>query len=188
MKEALDMLNNSSPLSSLVSSSSPNTQKMSSTPSISRWRKDLDRDRSSSSLSSLSSLGKDFTKEQTPLPKSPSHSSKGLEFFSRADRQTRNEDSKMDAENKPGGSDSVRDSKSTSIPFYDVRSGKFYDNGKDLKTAESCNGHDTVLRGEGVTSEQSAVTAEVTWSERKARMDSALSWLTTELVSIDNHC
>ncbi|GFR77081.1 hypothetical protein ElyMa_005816000 [Elysia marginata] len=199
MKEALEVLNKPSlphPLSPSLTCSSPLTQRFFYTPMTSVWRRNRFRSGSSSeenecpkdaasvpkspSLTTASSM----TPQRSPEPRRHS----GKENFNRNENPRQTSVSTSDGY-KSSLSDFhvIKDETGTSIPFYDVRSGKFYDSGKDVTPNVS---RDKVLPGSiagdvtSPTQREKSRGEEVTWGERKARMDSALSWLKTELAAL----
>ena len=194
MKEALDMLKNSplpQSLSPSTFSSSPENQKLFSPSLSSLSMKDKYRPKSE---------GADPYKDQTTVPKSPCHvtlSPSASQTFLGAERNSGkdcNKNSTKESGSSPSRDyknflsdlNSSRDDFGTSIPFYDVRSGRFYGNGKDLTPVIVYNGVLPDKQKAEMTSpppKERSSGAEVTWTERKAWIDSALSWLKTELVS-----
>ncbi|RUS88309.1 hypothetical protein EGW08_003947, partial [Elysia chlorotica] len=79
------------------------------------------------------------------------------------------------------------DGNGKSIPFFDVRSGKYYGNGKDLTPVVMRNGvlsDEQERHGTSQQLKEKSCAADATWGERKAWMDSALSWLRTELAGL----
>ncbi|GFO45739.1 hypothetical protein PoB_007224400 [Plakobranchus ocellatus] len=187
IKEAVEMLNNSSfpsSLSSATSSTSPTTQKFFSTPLSSFWRKDKYR---YSSSPEGKECGKDLSAPTATSPSSPSSPNititvERVSSQEEADCHKKEKFSSATSECEKNLENSrlTKEDKRYSIPIYDVKSGNFYSNTKNGTVIINNGNIDSKQEGE-VTHQSKA---DVPWSERKARMDTALSWLKAELASL----